>query len=59
VINVAGHRLSTGEMEEVLASHPAVPECAVIGVNDQLTGHIPRGFVVLKPGRRRSRRPLR
>ncbi len=50
VINVAGHRLSTGEMEEILASHPAVAECAVIGVNDQLKGQIPRGFVVLKAG---------
>jgi len=50
VINVAGHRLSTGEMEEVLASHPAVAECAVIGVNDQLKGQLPRGFVVLKAG---------
>ncbi len=50
VINVAGHRLSTGQMEEVLASHPAVAECAVIGVNDQLKGQIPRGFVVLKAG---------
>ncbi len=50
VINVAGHRLSTGEIEEVLASHPAVAECAVIGVNDQLKGQIPRGFVVLKAG---------
>jgi propionyl-CoA synthetase len=48
VINVAGHRLSTGEMEEVLASHPAVAECAVIGVSDQLKGQVPRGFVVLK-----------
>ncbi len=50
VINVAGHRLSTGEMEEVLASHPAVAECAVIGVRDDLKGQIPRGFVVLKAG---------
>jgi propionyl-CoA synthetase len=50
VINVAGHRLSTGEMEEVLASHPAVAECAVIGVDDELKGEIPRGFVVLKAG---------
>ncbi len=50
VINVAGHRLSTGEMEEVLASHPAVAECAVIGVNDALKGEVPRGFVVLKAG---------
>jgi propionyl-CoA synthetase len=50
VINVAGHRLSTGEMEEILASHPAVAECAVIGVNDPLKGQVPRGFVVLKAG---------
>ena len=50
VINVAGHRLSTGEMEEVLASHPAVAECAVFGVNDPLKGEVPRGLVVLKAG---------
>ena len=50
VINVAGHRLSTGSMEEVLASHPDVAECAVIGVADQLKGQLPRGFVVLKSG---------
>ncbi|MGW4401931.1 propionyl-CoA synthetase [Amycolatopsis nivea] len=50
VINVAGHRLSTGSMEAVLASHPAVAECAVIGVADQLKGQVPRGFVVLKSG---------
>jgi propionyl-CoA synthetase len=50
VINVAGHRLSTGQMEAVLASHPAVAECAVIGVSDDLKGQIPRGFVVLKAG---------
>ncbi|MBO0878161.1 MAG: AMP-binding protein, partial [Pseudonocardia sp.] len=50
VINVAGHRLSTGTMEEVLASHPAVAECAVIGVADPLKGQVPRGFVVLKAG---------
>ncbi|MFJ4102327.1 propionyl-CoA synthetase [Amycolatopsis japonica] len=50
VINVAGHRLSTGSMEAVLASHPAVAECAVIGVRDQLKGQLPRGFVVLKSG---------
>jgi propionyl-CoA synthetase len=50
VINVAGHRLSTGEMEEVLASHPAVAECAVIGVSDLIKGQVPRGFVVLKSG---------
>ena len=50
VINVAGHRLSTGSMEAVLASHPAVAECAVIGVADALKGQVPRGFVVLKAG---------
>jgi propionyl-CoA synthetase len=50
VINVAGHRLSTGAMEEVLAAHPAVAECAVIGVVDELKGQVPRGFVVLKSG---------
>jgi propionyl-CoA synthetase len=50
VINVAGHRLSTGAMEEVLAGHPAVAECAVIGVGDALKGQVPRGFVVLKAG---------
>jgi propionyl-CoA synthetase len=50
VINVAGHRLSTGAMEEVLAAHPAVAECAVIGVGDPLRGQAPRGFVVLKSG---------
>ncbi|HWG01701.1 MAG TPA: AMP-binding protein [Trebonia sp.] len=50
VINVAGHRLSTGEMEEVLASHPAVAECAVFGVHDDIKGEMPRGFVVLKAG---------
>jgi propionyl-CoA synthetase len=50
VINVAGHRLSTGAIEEVLASHPDVAECAVTGVADQLKGQIPLGFVVLKAG---------
>jgi propionyl-CoA synthetase len=50
IINVAGHRLSTGGMEEVLASHPDVAECAVIGVNDQLKGEVPCGFIVLKSG---------
>ncbi|MDT7655652.1 MAG: propionyl-CoA synthetase [Pseudonocardiales bacterium] len=50
VINVAGHRLSTGSMEEVLAGHPDVAECAVIGVADQMKGQVPRGFVVLKAG---------
>jgi len=50
IINVAGHRLSTGAMEEVLASHPAVAECAVIGAYDQLKGQTPVGLVVLKAG---------
>jgi len=50
IINVAGHRLSTGAMEEVLASHPDVAECAVIGVADQLKGQLPLGFVCLKSG---------
>ena len=61
IINVAGHRLSTGGMEEVLAAHPDVAECAVIGIADALKGQVPCGFVVLKAGvdarrRRRSRR---
>jgi propionyl-CoA synthetase len=50
VINVAGHRLSTGSMEAVLAQHPSVAECAVIGVADPMKGQLPRGFVVLKAG---------
>jgi propionyl-CoA synthetase len=50
IINVAGHRLSTGALEEVLASHPDVAECAVIGVADQLKGQLPVGFLVLKAG---------
>lgn len=50
VINVAGHRLSTGEMEEIVAAHPAVAECAVIGMNDPLKGQIPIGLVLLKDG---------
>lgn len=50
VINVAGHRFSTGEMEEILSNHPAVAECAVIGVADDLKGQVPVGFVVLKDG---------
>ncbi len=50
IINVAGHRLSTGAMEEVLADHPEVAECAVIGVQDQLKGQVPIGFVVLQAG---------
>ncbi len=50
VINVAGHRLSTGAMEQVVAAHPAVAECAVVGVHDDLKGQVPRGYVVLKAG---------
>jgi propionyl-CoA synthetase len=50
VINVAGHRFSTGAIEAVLAAHPAVAECAVIGVADDIKGQVPRGFVVLKEG---------
>ncbi|WP_418139875.1 propionyl-CoA synthetase [Oceanimonas smirnovii] len=50
VINVAGHRLSTGEMEEIVGSHEAVAECAVIGVHDELKGQLPLGLVVLKDG---------
>ncbi|PWB63849.1 MAG: propionyl-CoA synthetase [Bradyrhizobiaceae bacterium] len=50
IINVAGHRLSTGGMEEVLASHPDVAECAVIGIADALKGEVPCGFIVLKAG---------
>ena len=50
VINVAGHRLSTGAMEEVLSEHPDVAECAVIGVGDQLKGQLPMGFVCLSKG---------
>jgi propionyl-CoA synthetase len=50
VINVAGHRLSTGAMEEIIATHPQVAECAVIGAHDDLKGQVPVGFVVLKAG---------
>jgi len=50
IINIAGHRLSTGAMEEVLASHPDVAECAVAGVHDPVKGEVPLGFVVLKAG---------
>ena len=50
IINVAGHRLSTGAMEEVLADHPDVAECAVLGVEDQLKGQVPVGFLVLNAG---------
>ena len=54
IINVAGHRLSTGGMEEVLAAHPDVAECAVIGVADQLKGQLPVGFLVLNSGAERG-----
>ena len=54
IINVAGHRLSTGAMEEVLASHPDVAECAVIGAADNLKGQVPLGFLVLKAGAQRA-----
>jgi propionyl-CoA synthetase len=54
IINVAGHRLSTGGMEEVLSGHPDVAECAVIGVKDSLKGEVPCGFIVLKAGVNRS-----
>ena len=50
IINVAGHRLSTGGMEEVLAAHPDVAECAVLGIKDDLKGEVPCGFIVLKAG---------
>jgi propionyl-CoA synthetase len=50
VLNVAGHRLSTGSLEAALAGHPAAAECAVIGVSDELKGQVPRGLVVLKAG---------
>jgi propionyl-CoA synthetase len=50
IINVAGHRLSTGAMEEVLSGHPDIAECAVVGIADQLKGEVPLGFVVTKAG---------
>ena len=50
VINVAGHRLSTGEMEEVVASHPAIAECCVVGAHDDMKGQIPIGLVLIKDG---------
>ncbi|PYN54803.1 MAG: propionyl-CoA synthetase [Candidatus Rokuibacteriota bacterium] len=50
IINVAGHRLSTGAMEEVLSAHPDVAECAVVGVADEIKGEVPLGFVVTKAG---------
>jgi len=54
VINVAGHRLSTGAMEEVIAAHPDVAECAVIGVADSLKGQAPMGFAVIQSGANRD-----
>jgi propionyl-CoA synthetase len=54
VINVAGHRLSTGAIEEVVAAHADVAECAVIGVPDDLRGQVPLGLVVLKAGAERD-----
>ena len=54
IINVAGHRLSTGGMEEILASHPDVAECAVLGIKDAIKGEIPCGLIVLKAGVTRS-----
>lgn len=54
IINVAGHRLSTGAMEEVVAEHPDVAECAVIGIHDEMKGQIPCGFVVLNAGANRD-----
>ncbi|WP_286219947.1 propionyl-CoA synthetase [Marinobacter apostichopi] len=50
VINVAGHRLSTGEMEEVVASHPAIAECCVVGAHDDMRGQVPVGLVLIKDG---------
>ena len=50
VINVAGHRLSTGAIEEVIAAHPAIAECAVVGLDDAVKGHVPLGLLVLKAG---------
>ena len=58
IINVAGHRLSTGGMEEILSNHPDVAECAVIGIKDRLKGQVPVGFVVLKAGAIRDREEL-
>jgi propionyl-CoA synthetase len=55
IINVAGHRLSTGAMEEVLADHPDVAECAVLGAEDKLKGQVPIGFLVLNAGVDRDR----
>jgi len=59
VINVAGHRLSTGEMEEVVSTHADIAECAVIGVHDHLKGQVPLGLVVLKSGVQRDAEGIR
>ncbi len=59
VINVAGHRLSTGEMEEVVATHKDIAECAVIGVHDELKGQVPVGLCVLKAGANRPEQEIR
>ena len=58
IINVAGHRLSTGAMEEILADHPQVAECAVLGVEDDLKGQVPIGFLVLNAGVTRDHREI-
>jgi len=58
VINVAGHRLSTGAMEEVLAGHPDVAECAVFGVHDEMKGQLPLGLIVLKAGVQRDEKDI-
>src|SRR6185369_13345869 len=58
IINVAGHRLSTGGMEEVVATHPDVAECAVLGVKDLIKGEAPCGFLVLKAGVNRPAREI-
>jgi len=59
IINVAGHRLSTGSIEQALAGHPDVAECAVFGVRDELKGHVPLGLVVLKAGVTRASADIR
>ena len=58
IINVAGHRLSTGAMEEILSDHPQVAECAVLGVEDALKGQVPVGFIVLKAGVTRDHKDI-
>ncbi|MEW5733464.1 MAG: AMP-binding protein, partial [Thermodesulfobacteriota bacterium] len=58
IINVAGHRLSTGAMEEILSDHPDVAECAVLGVSDKLKGQLPLGLLVLKAGVTKSREEI-